>query len=121
MRQLDSIELNKRFVLSFLHVLGKLITKTGMESFAPCAIQMLREFRLLIQHSPIPVTSHRMLQLVSLNMFSIEITKLKGKCASLSLCIIIAIASSKKKKKRILAINQSSVVHRHQPANGNVL
>ncbi|XP_055644109.1 telomerase-binding protein EST1A isoform X2 [Toxorhynchites rutilus septentrionalis] len=77
LRQLDSIELNKRFIVSFLHVLGKLITKTGMESFSPCAIQMLREFRALIQHSPIAVTSHRLLQLMSLNMFSIEITKLK--------------------------------------------
>ncbi|XP_053691492.1 telomerase-binding protein EST1A [Sabethes cyaneus] len=77
LRQLDSIELNKRFIVSFLHVLGKLITKTGMESFTPCAIQMLREFRALIQHSPIAVTSHRLLQLMSLNMFAIEITKLK--------------------------------------------
>lgn len=77
LRQLDSIELNKRFIVSFLHVLGKLITKTGMESFQPCAVQMLREFRALIQHSPIAVTSHRLLQLMSLNMFAIEITKLK--------------------------------------------
>ncbi|XP_058832395.1 uncharacterized protein LOC131690537 isoform X2 [Topomyia yanbarensis] len=77
LRQLDSIELNKRFIVSFMHVLGKLITKTGMESFTPCAIQMLREFRALIQHSPIAVTSHRLLQLMSLNMFAIEITKLK--------------------------------------------
>ncbi|XP_055539477.1 uncharacterized protein LOC129726593 isoform X2 [Wyeomyia smithii] len=77
LRQLDSIELNKRFIVSFLHVLGKLITKTGMESFTPCAIQMLREFRALMQHSPIAVTSHRLLQLMSLNMFAIEITKLK--------------------------------------------
>lgn len=77
LRQLDSIELNKRFIVSFLHVLGKLITKTGMESFTQCAIQMLREFRALIQHSPIAVTSHRLLQLMSLNMFAIEITKLK--------------------------------------------
>ncbi|XP_052562573.1 telomerase-binding protein EST1A isoform X3 [Culex pipiens pallens] len=77
LRQLDSIELNKRFIVSFLHVLGKLITKTGMESFQPCAVQMLREFRALIQHSPLAVTSYRLLQLMSLNMFAIEITKLK--------------------------------------------
>lgn len=79
LRQLDSIELNKRFIVSFLHVLGKLITKTGMESFQPCAVQMLREFRALIQHSPLAVTSYRLLQLMSLNMFAIEITKLKGR------------------------------------------
>uniref|UniRef100_A0A182Y4V0 Telomerase-binding protein EST1A n=1 Tax=Anopheles stephensi TaxID=30069 RepID=A0A182Y4V0_ANOST len=75
---LGSIELNKRFITSFLHVLGKLITKTGMESFTQCGFQMLREFRALMQYSPIAVTSNRLLQLMSLNMFAIEMTKLKG-------------------------------------------
>uniref|UniRef100_A0A182PL13 Telomerase activating protein Est1-like N-terminal domain-containing protein n=1 Tax=Anopheles epiroticus TaxID=199890 RepID=A0A182PL13_9DIPT len=77
LQNLCSIELNKRFIISFLHVLGKLITKTGMESFIQCAHQMLREFRVLMQYSPIAVTSYRLLQLMSLNMFAIEMTKLK--------------------------------------------
>ncbi|XP_049299967.1 telomerase-binding protein EST1A isoform X2 [Anopheles funestus] len=77
LHSLSSIELNKRFITSFLHVLGKLITKTGMESFTQCAYQMLREFRALMQYSPIAVTSYRLLQLMSLNMFAIEMTKLK--------------------------------------------
>uniref|UniRef100_A0A182KCQ8 Telomerase activating protein Est1-like N-terminal domain-containing protein n=1 Tax=Anopheles christyi TaxID=43041 RepID=A0A182KCQ8_9DIPT len=77
LQSLCSIELNKRFIISFLHVLGKLITKTGMESFNQCAYQMLREFRALMQYSPIAVTSYRLLQLMSLNMFAIEMTKLK--------------------------------------------
>uniref|UniRef100_A0A182MB34 Telomerase-binding protein EST1A n=1 Tax=Anopheles culicifacies TaxID=139723 RepID=A0A182MB34_9DIPT len=78
LHSLSSIELNKRFIVSFLHVLGKLITKTGMESFHQCAYQMLREFRALMQYSPIAVTSYRLLQLMSLNMFAIEMSKLKG-------------------------------------------
>nr|XP_049465319.1 telomerase-binding protein EST1A isoform X1 [Anopheles coluzzii] len=77
LQTLGSIELNKRFIISFLHVLGKLITKTGMESFTQCAQQMLREFRVLVQVTPIAVTSYRLLQLMSLNMFAIEMTKLK--------------------------------------------
>ncbi|XP_050078429.1 telomerase-binding protein EST1A [Anopheles maculipalpis] len=77
LHNLGSIELNKRFITSFLHVLGKLITKTGMESFTQCCYQMLREFRALMQYSPIAVTSQRLLQLMSLNMFAIEMTKLK--------------------------------------------
>uniref|UniRef100_A0A182VSN4 Telomerase activating protein Est1-like N-terminal domain-containing protein n=1 Tax=Anopheles minimus TaxID=112268 RepID=A0A182VSN4_9DIPT len=77
LHSLSCIEVNKRFITSFLHVLGKLITKTGMESFNQCAYQMLREFRALMQYSPIAVTSYRLLQLMSLNMFAIEMTKLK--------------------------------------------
>ncbi|XP_058126851.1 telomerase-binding protein EST1A [Anopheles ziemanni] len=77
LRGLCSIELNKRFIISFLHVLGKLITKTGMESFSQCVLQMLLEFRALMQYTPIAVTSHRLLQLMSLNMFAIEMMKHK--------------------------------------------
>ncbi|XP_052900031.1 telomerase-binding protein EST1A [Anopheles moucheti] len=77
LNSLNTIDLNKRFIVSFLHVLGKLITKTGMESFTQCAYQMLREFRALMQYAPIAVTSYRLLQLMSLNMFAIEMTKLK--------------------------------------------
>lgn len=50
-----------------------------MESFLQCAIQMLREFRALIQHSPIAITCHRLLQLIALNMFAIDCSQLKGK------------------------------------------
>uniref|UniRef100_A0A240PNX3 Telomerase-binding protein EST1A n=1 Tax=Anopheles atroparvus TaxID=41427 RepID=A0A240PNX3_ANOAO len=82
LRGLCSIELNKRFIISFLHVLGKLITKTGMESFTQCVLQMLLEFRALMQYTPIAVTSHRLLQLMSLNMFAIEMTKHKDAAAT---------------------------------------
>ncbi|XP_049823827.1 uncharacterized protein LOC109600502 isoform X3 [Aethina tumida] len=74
---LSQIELNKRFVITYLHVLGKLITKTGMETFHEAALQMLKEFRALLQHTPVPMPSNRLLQLLALNMYAIESTQLK--------------------------------------------
>ncbi|XP_065343989.1 telomerase-binding protein EST1A isoform X1 [Cloeon dipterum] len=70
-------ELNKMFLTSYLHVQGKLFTKIGMETFQEAAHQMLREFRALLQHSPVPVSSTRFLQLLALNMFAIDNTQLK--------------------------------------------
>ncbi|XP_012273002.1 telomerase-binding protein EST1A isoform X2 [Orussus abietinus] len=75
--QLSSVEVNKRFITSYLHVHGKLITKIGMETFQEASIQMLREFRALLQHSPLPLPGMRLLQLLALNMFAIESTQLK--------------------------------------------
>ncbi|KAG8036116.1 hypothetical protein G9C98_004696 [Cotesia typhae] len=75
--QLSSVEVNKRFVTSYLHVHGKLITKIGMETFQEAGVQMLREFRALLQHSPLPLPGTRLLQLLALNMFAIETTQLK--------------------------------------------
>jgi hypothetical protein len=49
-----------------------------MESFQMCTTQMLKEFRALLQISPITINSHRLLQLISLNMFAITCTELKG-------------------------------------------
>ena len=61
-----------------------LILINRMETFHTCATQMLREFRALLHISPIPINSHRLLQLISLNMYAIECnalncTELKGK------------------------------------------
>ncbi|XP_012061387.1 PREDICTED: LOW QUALITY PROTEIN: telomerase-binding protein EST1A [Atta cephalotes] len=75
--QLTSVEVNKRFVTSYLHVHGKLITKIGMETFQEAGVQMLKEFRALLQHSPLPLPGTRLLQLLALNMFAIETTQLK--------------------------------------------
>ncbi|CAH1977497.1 unnamed protein product [Acanthoscelides obtectus] len=74
---LSSVEVNKRFVISYLHVHGKLITKIGMETFQETSLQMLREFRALLQHSPVPLPCNRFLQLLALNMFAIESTQLR--------------------------------------------
>ncbi|XP_026825865.1 telomerase-binding protein EST1A isoform X3 [Ooceraea biroi] len=75
--QLTSVEVNKRFVTSYLHVHGKLITKIGMETFQEAGVQMLKEFRALLQHSPLPLPGTRLLQLLALNMFAIDTTQLK--------------------------------------------
>jgi len=75
---LPQLELSKRFSMSFIHVHGKLFTKIGMESFQSAALQMLRQLRALLQHSPLPLTSTRILQLLALNMFAIENTQLKN-------------------------------------------
>lgn len=50
-----------------------------MESFQDAAMQMLKEFRALLQHSPVPLPCNRFLQLLALNMFAIDSTQLKGK------------------------------------------
>ncbi|XP_026668132.1 telomerase-binding protein EST1A-like isoform X2 [Ceratina calcarata] len=75
--QLSSVEVNKRFVTSYLHVHGKLINRVGMETFQEAGVQMLKEFRALLQHSPLPLPGTRLLQLLALNMFAIESTQLK--------------------------------------------
>ncbi|CAL8363102.1 unnamed protein product [Lota lota] len=69
---LSASDLNKRFILSFLHAHGKLFTKVGMESFPAVAGRVLQEFRALLQHSPTPLGSTRMLQLITINMFTIH-------------------------------------------------
>ncbi|KAJ8680346.1 hypothetical protein QAD02_016133, partial [Eretmocerus hayati] len=48
-----------------------------METFQEAAITMLREFRTLLHHSPLPLPGSRLLQLLALNMFAIETTQLK--------------------------------------------
>lgn len=59
-----------------------------MESFQETAIQMLKEFRALLQHSPVPLPCKRFLQLLALNMFAIETTQLKGKCFFFNLGVL---------------------------------
>ncbi|XP_028662484.1 telomerase-binding protein EST1A [Erpetoichthys calabaricus] len=65
-------ELNKRFILNFLHAHGKLFTKIGMESFPTVASQVLQEFYALLRQSPCPIGSTRMLQLTTINMFAVH-------------------------------------------------
>lgn len=68
----SGLQLNKRFILSFLHAHGKLFTKVGMESFPEVAGRVLQEFRALLQHSPAPLGSTRTLQIITINMFTIH-------------------------------------------------
>ncbi|XP_031664685.1 telomerase-binding protein EST1A isoform X1 [Oncorhynchus kisutch] len=75
---LSASDLNKRFILSFLHAHGKLFTKVGMESFPEVVSRVLQEFRVLIQHSPSPLGSTRMLQIITINMFTIHNAQSRG-------------------------------------------
>jgi protein SMG6 len=50
-----------------------------METFQECGVQMLREFRALLQQTPLPVNQTRLLQLLALNMFAVSNTQLKGR------------------------------------------
>ncbi|XP_059511444.1 telomerase-binding protein EST1A isoform X2 [Stegostoma tigrinum] len=74
---LSPSDLNKRFILNFLHAQGKLFTKIGMETFPSVAANVLKEFRALLQHSPSPLGNTRMLQLMAINMFAVHHSQLK--------------------------------------------
>ncbi|GAA6071129.1 telomerase-binding protein EST1A, partial [Tachysurus ichikawai] len=79
LRALSASDINKRFVLSFLHTHGKIFTKVGMESFTAVATRMLEEFQALLQHSPSPLGSTRMLQIITINMFTIHYAQTREK------------------------------------------
>lgn len=50
-----------------------------METFSAVAEKVLKEFQVLLQHSPSPIGSTRMLQLMTINMFAVHNSQLKGK------------------------------------------
>uniref|UniRef100_A0A3P8TUW2 Telomerase-binding protein EST1A n=1 Tax=Amphiprion percula TaxID=161767 RepID=A0A3P8TUW2_AMPPE len=75
---LSATDLNKRFILSFLHAHGKLFTKVGMESFPGIASRVLQEFRTLLQHGPSLLGSTHMLQIITINMFTIHNAHSRG-------------------------------------------
>ncbi|KAG8450787.1 hypothetical protein GDO86_003161 [Hymenochirus boettgeri] len=78
LNSLSPSDLNKRFLLSFLHAQGKLFTRIGMETFHLVASKLLKEFQVLLQHSPSPIGSTRMLQLMAINMFAVNHSQHKG-------------------------------------------
>ncbi|XP_028976755.2 telomerase-binding protein EST1A isoform X1 [Esox lucius] len=75
---LSASDLNKRFILSFLHTHGKLFTKVGMESFPEVSSRVLQEFRALLRNSPSPLGNTRMLQIITINMFTIHNAQSRG-------------------------------------------
>ncbi|XP_013186546.1 telomerase-binding protein EST1A isoform X2 [Amyelois transitella] len=79
---MSSVELNKNFIISYVHVHGKLITKIGMETFYESASLMLRQFRALLTRQPLPTPAPRLLQLTALNMFAVETIVSSNKDAS---------------------------------------
>ncbi|KAM4544896.1 telomerase-binding protein EST1A [Odontesthes bonariensis] len=75
---LSASDLNKRFILSFLHAHGKLFAKVGMESFPEVASRVLQEFRTLLQHCPSLLGSTNVLQIITINMFAIHNAQSRG-------------------------------------------
>lgn len=59
-------------------LMAHLINLLRLESLTETAVQMLKQFRALLHHAPIPLNSNRFLQLFALNMFAIEISQPKG-------------------------------------------
>ncbi len=58
-----------------------------MESFPAVASRVLQEFRALLQHSPSPLGSTRMLQIITINMFTIHYAQIRGKDSTLSVAV----------------------------------
>lgn len=54
------------------------LSSCRMETFPAVAEEVLREFQVLLQHSPPPIGSTRMLQLVAINMFAVYNSQPKG-------------------------------------------
>ncbi|XP_077596557.1 telomerase-binding protein EST1A isoform X2 [Stigmatopora nigra] len=71
-------ELNKRFILSFMHVHGKLFTKVGMESFPRAARRLLSELGALLRHGPAVLGATQLLQIVTINMFAVHNALARG-------------------------------------------
>ena len=50
----------------------------SMETFPAVAARVLQEFRVLLQHSPSPLGSTRLLQIITINMFTIHYAQSRG-------------------------------------------
>lgn len=59
-----------------------------METFRESETQMLREFNALLHNSPLPVSDFRLLQLMAINMFSVENAITKGTIVKRPFCSI---------------------------------
>ncbi|XP_065557881.1 telomerase-binding protein EST1A-like isoform X2 [Artemia franciscana] len=78
LKQMPINEVNRRLITSFVNYQAKLYTKIGMETFREGALMMLKEFEVVVNSNPMPITLDRILQMLALNMFSIDNTQLKG-------------------------------------------
>merc|ERR1719158_717895 len=71
-------DLNKRFINTFLYLQGKLYTQIDTEDFPVAQSSLLDQFRALISKSPLPLSTDRLVQIMALNMFVIEETKMRS-------------------------------------------
>ena len=75
---LSVADLNKRFINTFLYLQGKLYTQIDTDDFPVAQSNLLDQFRVLISKSPLPLSTDRLVQIMALNMFIIEETKIKS-------------------------------------------
>ena len=75
---LSITDLNKRFINTFLHLQGMLFTQINTDDFTLAVESLLEQFRILISKSPLPISLDRLVQIMALNMYSIEKTKMRG-------------------------------------------
>ena len=78
MAGLSVADLNKRFINTFLYLQGKLYTQIDTDDFPVAQGSLLDQFRVLISKSPLPLSPDRLVQIMALNMFIIEETKLRS-------------------------------------------
>ena len=76
--ELSTVDLNRRFINTFLYLIGKLFTNINMETFQLALDALRKEFKALVWRSPLPIGSERLVQIMSLNMFVVEHTKMKS-------------------------------------------
>ena len=72
---LSAADLNKRFINTFLYIMGKLYTGIDTDDFPVAQASLLDQFRVLISKSPLPLSTDRLVQIMALNMFIIEETR----------------------------------------------
>ena len=75
LKEMSTTDLNRRFNNTFLYLIGKLYTNINMDTFTIAAELLQKEFRVLLSRSPLPIDSKRLEQIMALNMFVIEQTK----------------------------------------------
>ena len=75
LKEMSTTDLNRRFNNTFLYLIGKLYTNINMDTFTIAAELLQKEFRVLLSRSPLPIDSKRLVQIMALNMFVIEQTK----------------------------------------------
>lgn len=67
-----------------------------MDSFQPCARQMLTELHVLLQRTPTVFTSTRLVQLMALNMFSVHNLRARGELDAVYVCCVLRLRGARR-------------------------
>jgi protein SMG6 len=74
-RKLSINELNKRFMLNYLNVIGKLFTKVGMESYIDVCARTLIEFKELLRREPCALGIKTLLYISVINLSILDLVQ----------------------------------------------